>query len=378
MWSTVYGVFAVALLAFVIRSLPRYLYNRAQRMAWMQCLIKGRWLNTSTEEHAISERRMLEMVTTPIEQKFVKVGQYQINTIKTGSGDPLVMVHGFGSALGFWCANIDFLSQYYTVYAIDVLGFGRSSRFDTTNIKTPEQAEEFWVNIMYEWTEQVGLDNFNLLGHSLGGYLSTCFTLKHPEKVKSLVLADAWGFAEKPKDYEQNVSLFFKFLSKVIAPPVPLRLMRKFGPFGQDYIYLFRQDLLNKFHHLYPEDDLKYNPERPNRVAEYFYHSNTQEPASGEYLFSLLAMAYGFAANPLINRASMIAPTVDVTLLFGSNTWIDQATGPKLKQEMKNIKDVVIIEDSGHHIYIDNIHQFNQAVLKATGYHNDAPAAAQS
>ncbi|EFA82836.1 hypothetical protein PPL_04531 [Heterostelium album PN500] len=324
-----------------------------------------RWVKSSPDELESAEKKMLEGITTPYEQSLVKVGDEYVNTIKAGSGDPLVLIHGYGAGVGFWCANIDELAQHYTVYAIDLVGFGRSSRPDVSYLKTPDEAEEFWTKSILDWSEQMGLENFNLLGHSLGGYLSASFSLKYPEKVKKLVLADAWGIPHRPTDFEDKIPLPLKLLGKVITPDVPLALLRACGPLGPDLIYRFRQDLLMKFSGLYPNDDLKFNPLNPNRVAQYIYHTNAQSPATGEYLFKLLSLPFGWAVNPLIDRVKAMHPGIDVTLLYGSNSWIDHSSGHKLKEEMKNIKDIVIIEQSGHHIYIDNQNHFHQSIVNA-------------
>ncbi|EGG23651.1 hypothetical protein DFA_05785 [Cavenderia fasciculata] len=367
-----------------------------------------RWIKSSPDEHEFAEKRMMENIKVPYEQKMVKVGDHYINTVKAGSGEPLVLIHGYGAALGFWCANIDFLSKHYTVYAIDLLGFGRSSRPDVKELKTSDQAEEFWINSINEWSDVVGLQKFDLLGHSLGGYLSACFTLKYPQRVNRLVLADSWGIPERPVDYDQHLPTSLKILSKIITPDVPLSILRALGPFGPDIIYKVRGDILQKFENIYPLDpvpprkqqlvangtaaatvaidvDKKQvpppaaagagegsaaapvtsTPAVVNRVAEYIYHSNAQSPATGEYLFGLLSLPLGWASNPLYDRIKKLHPDIDVTMLYGSNSWIDREPGYKLKEELSNIKDVVILEKSGHHCYIDAVDQFHTSILNA-------------
>lgn len=93
---------------------------------------------------------------------------------------PLVLLHGFGGGLALWAQNLDTLSSCGPVYALDLLGFGRSSRplFSTD----PEGAEEQFVEALEEWREKVGLQEMVLLGHNLGGYLSAAYTLKYPNR----------------------------------------------------------------------------------------------------------------------------------------------------------------------------------------------------
>jgi len=57
-----------------------------------------------------------------------------------GSGTPLVMVHGFGGGIGVWIGNLDVLAKHFTIYALDILGWGRSSRPIFPG-NTPEEAE---------------------------------------------------------------------------------------------------------------------------------------------------------------------------------------------------------------------------------------------
>ena len=93
---------------------------------------------------------------------------------------PLVLLHGFGGGVALWAQNLDCLSSGGPVYALDLLGFGRSSRPKFTS--DPEGAEEQFVAAIEEWREKVGLEKMVLLGHNLGGYLSASYTLKYPHR----------------------------------------------------------------------------------------------------------------------------------------------------------------------------------------------------
>jgi len=305
-----------------------------------------------------AEKKMLSVIKTPYEQKFIEFGEHKINTIKMGQGEPLVLIHGFGAGIGFWIGNLDFLAKHYTVYAIDLPGFARSSRPDPKTIQTIDDAEKYWTETIDGWAKEVGVDKFHLLGHSLGGYVSACYTMQHPERVKTLILCDGWGVSVKPVDYEQNLSFKAKVLSRLFSIDISLGIVRNIGP---KLISKFRQDLLAKFGHLHP---VAPKDESINAIADYVYHSNSQVPATGEHLFRLVSLPLGWAARPLYHRLKDIDPSIDISFIYGEYSWIDPNQGIQLEKELDNVKSVHIIQNSGHHVYIDNLPQFHDSILK--------------
>lgn len=79
----------------------------------------------------------------------------------------------------------------------------------------------------------MNIDKMILLGHSLGAYISGSYSLKYPERVKHLVLVDAWGFPEKPpEDQQRRIPMWIKAIATVIKPFNPLAVLRVAGPFG--------------------------------------------------------------------------------------------------------------------------------------------------
>lgn len=117
---------------------------------------------------------------------------------------PLVLLHGFGGGVALWAQNLDSLSSSGPVYALDLLGFGRSSH---PNFATnPEGAEEQFVTALEEWREKVGLEEMVLLGHNLGGYLSAAYTLKYPHRCSAgRVCVGVWMY----KNFLQQKTAFF-------------------------------------------------------------------------------------------------------------------------------------------------------------------------
>jgi pimeloyl-ACP methyl ester carboxylesterase len=297
---------------------------------------------------------MLSAVSVPFERMTVRVGEHEINTIKAGSGPPLVLVHGFGAGIGFWCGNIDALSEKYTVYAMDMLGFGRSSR-PKPNFKGPEQAEDYFTSFLEGWRQSVGLKRFVLLGHSLGGYVSACYALKHHDKIAHLILADPWGVPQKPPVEQRQLSFSQRMIVKALTLSSPLLAMRAVGPYGPSLVAKTRPDIPAKFSHIL---------ENPEVVTNYLYHSNAQSPATGELAFSHLTEGLGWAKRPLINRLPALPNTVPTTILYGSHTWMDKDAGVEMSRQMPGPVTVKEVHHSGHHIYIDNADHFNKVILK--------------
>uniref|UniRef100_UPI001EAF7D9D 1-acylglycerol-3-phosphate O-acyltransferase ABHD5-like n=1 Tax=Oncorhynchus gorbuscha TaxID=8017 RepID=UPI001EAF7D9D len=143
---------------------------------------------------------------------------------------PLVLLHGFGGGVGLWAQNLDSLCGSGAVYALDLLGFGRSSRplFSVD----PQGAEEQFLGALEEWRDTVGLEEMILLGHNLGGYLAAAYTLKHPHRVKQLILVEPWGFPARPEsmDQEKSIPVWIRAMGVVMSSFNLLATLRLAGP----------------------------------------------------------------------------------------------------------------------------------------------------
>ena len=147
---------------------------------------------------------------------------------------PLVMVHGFGAGFLQFYKNIDHLHRNRRLLAFDLPGFGRSTR--TNFPKEPKRVESQFVDMIEKWRVEMGVEKFVLLGHSLGGYLATSYTIKHPERVRHLVLVDPWGIPKPPNmDAKMKEMSPFQRLSwKTLSGIRPFTAVRAIGPWGKD------------------------------------------------------------------------------------------------------------------------------------------------
>ncbi len=126
-----------------------------------------------------------------IESLKLRLDGYQAHYLKAGSGQPaVVMVHGGASDCGDWLNTIAALSDSYSVYAPDLVGYGMSESY-----KDGYCLSDF-VEFTLGFTEALGLDSHVLVGHSLGGRICLEMALRHPDKVHKLVLVDTVGFGK--------------------------------------------------------------------------------------------------------------------------------------------------------------------------------------
>ncbi|XP_048373061.1 (Lyso)-N-acylphosphatidylethanolamine lipase isoform X1 [Sphaerodactylus townsendi] len=316
------------------------------------------WRPTSMSHLKNVEARILQCLQNRFTARYISLpNQNKIWTVslspERGWGrTPLVMVHGFGGGVGLWILNLDPLSARRPLHVFDLLGFGRSSRPPFPH--DAQEAEEEFVNSIEAWRREMGIPNMILLGHSLGGFLATSYSLQYPERVKHLILVDPWGFPVRPSDPSEvrSAPTWIKALAAVLGRSNPLAVLRAAGPWGPGLVQRFRPDFKQKFSDFFDDDT----------ISEYIYHCNAQTP-SGEAGFKAMMEAFGWARRPMLERIHLVRRDLPITLIYGANSWIDTSTGMKVKSSRPGsyVCDMAI-PGASHHVYADQPHAFNAAV----------------
>lgn len=142
---------------------------------------------------------------------------HKIYYVKAGSSHPnrppLLLVHGFGASTDHWRKNIAQLQQEFQVYAIDLLGFGRSAK---PNI---EYSGNLWRDQLHDFITEVIKQPAVLAGNSLGGYASLCLAAQCPSAAVGVVLLNSAGpFSDALAD--RKSSLVQKLIRSVLLSPV--------------------------------------------------------------------------------------------------------------------------------------------------------------
>ncbi|CQD09642.1 alpha/beta hydrolase fold protein [Mycobacterium lentiflavum] len=102
--------------------------------------------------------------------------------VSAGSGEPVLLLHGYPQSSSCWRHQIKALADSHHVVAPDWPGFGRSDPPSTapTYDNELERIERF--------VEQLGWQRFNLCAHDYGGFIGLGYTIRHPERVLRLAL----------------------------------------------------------------------------------------------------------------------------------------------------------------------------------------------
>ena len=126
-------------------------------------------------------------------QQFVQVDGLSIHYKDTGSRDApvLLLLHGFGSSLQTWDTWSTQLEQQYRVIRLDLPGFGLTGPSPIN-----DYSEQNDVATLTHFVDKLGLSQFSVIGHSMGGKMAWGLAASVPDRVNALVLMAPDGFPQ--------------------------------------------------------------------------------------------------------------------------------------------------------------------------------------
>ena len=113
----------------------------------------------------------------------------RIRLIDSGSGTPVVFIHGFGASMYEWRYQLPpVVGAGYRVIAFDNRGFGFSDK------PTHGYTNAAYARLVVSLMDSLGIASAVLVGHSMGGAIAAEVALAHPDRVRGMVLIDAAGY----------------------------------------------------------------------------------------------------------------------------------------------------------------------------------------
>lgn len=244
----------------------------------------------------------------------INIDGLNINYIDEGTGNAVLLLHGWGGSIQTMKPIINILNGKCRVIALDLPGFGQSDMPDQ-----PWNSFDY-AECIKKFIDKLAVNNLILFGHSHGGRISIILASKY-NFVKKLILIDSAGIIPKRK---------LKYYLKIYS----FKLMKKI------YVTFSRgsskDEKLEKFYKRFGSTDYKESQGVMRQTMVKVIHDN---------LVELLP--------------SIKAPTL---LIWGENDDDTPLYMGKLMEEKIYDSGLIILKGAGHYSYIDCYDQFRAVI----------------
>ncbi len=119
--------------------------------------------------------------------KFIKLDGYLTHYIEKGEGEPVILIHGFFYDSYMWNKNMDALAERFKVYALDLWGWGYSTR------EPMDYGYPLYADQLLKFMDALNIQKASLVGQSMGGGTCILFALQHRDRVNKVILVDPAG-----------------------------------------------------------------------------------------------------------------------------------------------------------------------------------------
>ena len=280
----------------------------------------------------------MEDIKYPFEVRKIQVkDDIEIAYMEAGSGkETILFVHGLGSYSPAWKKNIEELSQNFRCIAVDLPGYGKSSKGNYDGSMT------FFAGVLKDFVTKMNLEKVNLVGHSMGGQISIVTSLFYPEIVEKLILVAPAGFEE----FDEGEKEWFRgiFTPKAVMLTTPEQIELNFA-------YNFYQ----------MPTDAQYMV--ADRIA-----MRSAEDFEG-YCYIIPQCVKGMVDNPVFDKLKDIKqPTL---IVFGEhdnlipNRYLNGGRTEKIAmaghEQIENSK-LLMVEDAGHFVMFEQSAKVNKEI----------------
>jgi pimeloyl-ACP methyl ester carboxylesterase len=237
-----------------------------------------------------------------------------------GRGRPVLFLHGWMGSWRYWFPTMERVAGTFRTYSFDFWGFGESRRQ-----RTPESIQNY-SNQVIRFLDELGIDQVQLVGHSMGGMVALKTAIAHPERISRVaavgapIVGDSLSWLLKLTDRPVLADLFAR-----------TRWLRRFA---------FR-------HFLGETNDPAVNEILDDSVKS---SSTTLQRAVGSMWRTDL-------------RPELARLTVPTLIVHGGR---DEIVNPNQADLFDNVPvaEVVVMPESKHVPYLDEADLFNQVLLR--------------
>lgn len=256
--------------------------------------------------------QLVERQRAGLTLKQIGVGDLNIHYYEGGpsNAETILMVHGFAANKDNWLRFARYLSQDYRVIALDLPGFGASSKpLGSYDIGT--QTER-----LADVIDALELTQPHLIGNSMGGHISALYAARYPQNTRSLALLDNAGISSpQPSELRQRLQR---------SEPNPL-VVRSPDDFQRLLEFVFVQP-----------------PYLPPSLKHYFAEQAISNSAHYDTVFAHLTERY-IPLEPQL--AKILAPTL---IIWGAEDRVLDVSSVAVMQPLLRHSSAVILPETGH------------------------------
>ena len=264
---------------------------------------------------------------TTHERFILEDGSY-IRFKKSGSGKPLILLHTIRNRLEYFDQITPLLENFYTVYVLDLPGFG-----DSPVNRAANYDQSYMTRAIVDFAKKNKLFKLTLAGESIGGVLCATVAIMLPRQVENI-------FVFNPYDYDTNfgegvrrANLFARFIIWNMSLPV---IGNFFAALENRLILwlIFRGGVCNK-----KAITLKY-------VS--LLSTSTRKPGNVYHTRNVFSNFKSWTEAKNQYRELK----VPVTLVYGSRDWSSKEERGE-SRDLLNPKKYVELRDAGHFSFLD-------------------------
>lgn len=260
------------------------------------------------------------------------VNGINIHYVVGGSGEPLLLIHGFGQNWYMWNRLLPELSKHFTVIAPDLPGLGESDKPDSGYTK--KQLAAYLHGLM----QQLGFKSEYVVGHDIGLMVAYAYAAQFGDEVKKVALLDALLPGVEPVWSQVKAQAWwFGFFgwntSASIVQGKEKEFLTGFWPVVGHKENAFTQDEINEFVRAYSTPKSTYG-------AFHWFAAFPQDALDNKQLMQhklkmpLLAMGGEYSGSFLPDHCRLVADNVTASVIKGSGHWMVQENTEQVQHDL--------------------------------------------
>lgn len=259
---------------------------------------------------------------TGIEDRFAEVNGVRLHYLVAGTGNPVILLHGYAENSHMWRPLMLQLAKSHTVIAPDLRGFGQSSK-PMTGYDKKTMAQD-----VHALAQSLGYQHEVVVGHDIGLMVAYAYAAQYPNEVDRIVLMDAFlpGVGDWTTVWLLRDLWHFHFYGET-----PLKLVA-----GRERIYFehFWNDFAADPKHSVPETDRRFYARsyaQPGAMRAGFEVFRSFEQDAKDFadfartkLTTPMLVLTGEKASGefLIEQARLVDTNVDGVVIKGKGHWL--------------------------------------------------------